>query len=260
MSEVHDQKILSPFCVDIFDNYSENELDTFLSCPESVDRIIEINKSLHRDFDFIELYEQPVEYVGMFQMNPDMVDGPPDKAINQQSIDKEGNPEWITPLKTIEMGESFCGEMEQCISEGRPFTSEDYLYTDGKVIPIIAGSDYSQYLRLGDRLTMFFIDDYFDFEVVGFFRNGQKMLYDDVEKNLDNYICVPFFDILTEKTSELSTHFINFYYLEKNSGYIGVDLKSQTEEETALQIMRYSKRVGFPFCTGFIYQRHCLIG
>lgn len=123
-------------------------------------------------------------------------------------------------VKALVVGSNYLEYFAVKLSEGEYFKEEDYLY-EGDYVPVLMGSVYKKYYKVGDEFDGMLHSSETKFKVVGFISEGQYFnaaaSYSSVEK-YDNYIVVPDLEkdldgCLAAKRSDLFTaRFISAYY------------------------------------------------
>ncbi|SFA83080.1 hypothetical protein SAMN05216249_10350 [Acetitomaculum ruminis DSM 5522] len=106
---------------------------------------------------------------------------------------KTENGKDISMVKSVQVSSGFfdCNNIQ--INSGRAFSKEDYLYTEGKTIPVIMGKAYKDYYKIGDILDANFIMEDMKMEVVGFLEDKSFFLsyFENDFVSLERYILIP---------------------------------------------------------------------
>ena len=136
--------------VQMSDKYDECEVDVF----EILDRRgeLQILKNVYQemivntDFEYIEVMDQPIEFVGEY-------DGP-DNAIyggidcKNQQVDGMV----VTPLDSLQVSNEFQQDLaiKDKISDGYCWTQDDFLWNENSDINIILGNSFKNSYDIGD--------------------------------------------------------------------------------------------------------------
>ena len=98
------------------------------------------------------------------------------------------------------------------VDVGRAFTEQDFSRYSG-VIPIVAGYRFYPYYHLGEVLTATFFGQYFDFEIIGFLKEGHLGPDFNWRGDFNGTLLLPFIDFKHEESLEVSRNFLIDYYL-----------------------------------------------
>ncbi len=85
--------------------------------------------------------------------------------------------------------------------EGRGFNQNEYTYTDEKTVPVIVGYEYKEYLNLGDKFTVDYLNKILTLEVVGIAKKGSADARGS-EKILDYTLIMPALEFETPSVSD----------------------------------------------------------
>lgn len=77
-----------------------------------------------------------------------------------------------TFIKAVQMNKNAITMSNIELYEGRIFNQNEYTYTNGKTVPIIVGYEYKEYLNLGDKFTVDYLNKILTLEVVGIAQKG----------------------------------------------------------------------------------------
>lgn len=79
---------------------------------------------------------------------------------------EDGEKSWF--VKTVQVSDEFINHFPVKISEGRFFDESDYSYISGKKVPIILGSEYKEYFKIGDEIKADYLSEKMQLEIIGF--------------------------------------------------------------------------------------------
>ncbi len=186
-------------------------------------------------------YERPENYEKLAQWN---------EALHMSEVLSfvEISSQHLTEIKekeniyydTLYIGKNYLEEFAIEIETGRLFEEEDFIYTEGKCMPIIVGSSYAEKFKLGEK---FFASTPFmqtEVCVVGFLKEGELLYYHEITKKADDYILFPMIDFPNRENIEsVNTHLM---YM-KNCGIVKTGM---TRNETQDYFYRLSDSLGMP--------------
>lgn len=147
--------------------------------------------------------------------------------INGQSIVKiEG--ETRTGYDGLYVGKNYFEEFPTKLQEGRLFEEEDFVYEEGKCMPVILGASYEQEFELGER---FLADTAFmqtEVCVVGFLEKGELLCRYGVMRNADDYMFFPMIDFPDRENIESTNAWLMYM---KNRGIVKTGMsKSEAQD------------------------------
>lgn len=204
---------------DINDNLTYKE---FFNLDGSLTKLKKMNKDLNSNFDFVELSFQSLEHLGYYDRDKKFSRSSSNFDATNQRVQIDGKETYVTPLKTVQLGKTIFSDMKDKISDGIGFTDEDFKFTYGASIPVILGAEYKAIYKLNDTFSLEYLQNIFDFKVIGFFNKDTNIVINQNKTNLDNYICMPYFDIEEEPTNDKYHLFQQRYYFQKNDGFIKI--------------------------------------
>lgn len=218
---------------DSFDMEENNTIADLIQQEDSIVNLHDFNKDLHDQLNYIEVIQQPIEYVGEYNLPLDFVNGylrsngELDLSNQKVSIhNKEAN---ITPLNAIQMDFSAYEYFNLDVQYGRKLIYNDFKFSDQ--LPIILGNNYRTFYNIDDVLEFYHIGRKVEAKVVGFLpENCNINCFQKI--NLDNYILMPFYleinpeqlidyEYITERDTPSSAQaYVKFLYIQKNCGYV----------------------------------------
>ena len=116
------------------------------------------------------------------------------------------------------------------LSSGRWFSDSEYGVND--TIPVIVGSHYQEYLKIGDIISIRYLYKDFDCKVIGILREGSRTAKNQDSK-LDDYLIIPALEDILEPDNEADYRFEQKLYMHHTNGYVYSD-KSVLEEQALL--------------------------
>ena len=129
---------------------------------------------------------------------------------------KEGNIVYQT--KCFQLSENCFSRFDITVEEGRIFCDEDMICNSTKSIPMIVGSEYAADLKIGDILVGKYIQNELTYEVIGILDKDANINLGGKEVNLDRYLLIPSFDMMTVPKNESEELFQVRHYANKLSG------------------------------------------
>lgn len=159
--------------IKVTDNYDRAGNESFSSFMERNDSLAKL-QNLYNDFisseilDYYEIAVQPVELTGEYIFADSFLYNDQAGLKNQETIYKNGEKGYVTPVKAIQMGRETLYKLgvEQYFEDTIQFSEEDFLFQDN--IPVILGYHYKEYCRVGDVIEGRFLTENVNFVVKGF--------------------------------------------------------------------------------------------
>lgn len=121
--------------------------------------------------------------------------------------DKYVDPTFMT---TVQMNKNAITMSNIELYEGRIFNQNEYTYTNGKTVPVIVGYEYKEYLNLGDKFTVDYLNKIITLEVVGIAQKGSADARKP-ENILDYTLIMP--------AMEFETPFVSDEYYENEMSF-----------------------------------------
>ena len=141
-------------------------------------------------FVYMDLVEQPIEVYGT--EIPDIFLDGYEEGEQLNSIYNMDGKDWYR-TKSLQVSDSFFGIFSPQLLEGRLFSEDDYIYERNKTVPVIVGSDYKEYLHVGDKITCDYLTEDLILSVEGILEENQ-FYYDEMAKefkSFDRYMILP---------------------------------------------------------------------
>ncbi|MDE7326676.1 MAG: ABC transporter permease [Lachnospiraceae bacterium] len=186
-----------------------------------------------------EDYEKPENYGKLAQWNEALHESNVVTfvEVSKQYLNKhEGNERH----DGLYVGKNYFEVFSTDISSGRYFTEDEYVYEEGKCMPIIMGAAYREDYELGDCFladTVFFQTEVC---VVGFVEQGEIVGYNEVMVKADDYIFFPMINLPEmERIEETSS---TLMYMKN----CGIAKTGMSRTETQDYFYHISDRIGMP--------------
>lgn len=225
--------------IGVVDTYtSAKELKALFEERDSLEKMISFNQLLNNQFEFYEIYNQPLQSKFYWNMDDGFLEFNDGIPIKNQEMEIEGRKCFISTLNSIQVNLKAYNYFFDYIEEGRGFYESDFQYNRNEKIPIILGIDYKSYYTIGDIIELNYLEKDFEYEVIGFFKQGLNVKIENSEYNMNKYLCVPFFEYDGNIIDNSERIFWLRYYEEKNLGYIKVDNKSDLNEEETVEFYK----------------------
>ncbi len=224
--------------IQITDDYvDDTALSELYSGENALERVKDFNRVLNEEFNYYELSFQPLQQYYFFDLSDDfvMIYNSKGGKIHNQKVNIDGEETYVTSLNTIKVDEKFFDEYLNHLDSGEKFSQEDFqFYSIAEEIPVILGSHYADYFKIGERLYLNYLDNNLTFYVKGFFEEGLQFKYNKENIQIDNYICMPNFEINIPVKDRDDFLLQMRHYLQKNSGFI------KYEKESDLKVIEKS--------------------
>ena len=186
-------------------------------------------------------YERPENYEKLAQWN---------EALHMSEVLSfvEISSQHLTEIKekeniyydTLYIGKNYFEEFATEIEIGRLFEEEDFIYKEGKCMPIIVGASYAEKFKLGEK---FFASTPFmqtEVCVVGFLKEGELLCERGIMLRADDYVFFPMIDFPDRENIEATDSWLMYM---KNSGIVKTGM---TKEETQECLYHLSDSLGMP--------------
>lgn len=225
--------------IGVVDTYANaSELTALFEDHDSLERMISFNQILNDQFEFYEIYNQPLQSKFYWNMDDSFLkcyDGVP---IKNQEIEIDGENCFISTLNSFQLNLNAYNHFFDFIGEGRGFCESDFQYKRNEKVPIILGNDYKSYYSIGDSIKLNYLGKDFEYEIIGFFEQGLNIKIENSEYSMNKYLCVPFFEFDGNVIDDSEKVFWLRCYEEKNLGYIKVDIINDLIEEETIEFYK----------------------
>ena len=131
-----------------------------------------------------------------------------------------------------------CCQMNDAAIKGSPMELEsgrwfnDLEYSVNDTIPIIVGSHYQEYLKIGDKISIRYLYKDFDCNVIGVLKEGSRTAKNEYSI-LDDYLIIPALEDIIGPKNDEDYKFEQKMYIHHTNGYVYSD-KSVLEEQEFL--------------------------
>lgn len=116
------------------------------------------------------------------------------------------------------------------LSSGRWFSDSEYAVKNN--IPVIVGSHYQEYLKIGDKISIRYLYKDFACNVIGILKEGSRTAKNEYSI-LDDYLIIPALEDIIEPDNEEDYKFEQKLYMHHTNGYVYSD-RSVLEEQALL--------------------------
>ncbi len=107
------------------------------------------------------------------------------------------------------------------LESGRMLTPGDFVYKKGAIIPVLLGSSYKDFNKIGDLIDTYNAYGNFKCEVVGFLEKGSNITINQGYMHfLDRYMVLPSFEFKELPQTDKEKRSFIIKYLQKNGGII----------------------------------------
>lgn len=144
----------------------------------------------------------------------------------------------------VQISENIQADFNLPLMSGRLLRLEDYEHTNGSVIPVLMGCDYSKTYKIGDTFSGNYLFSPFTFEIVGFLSEGSCISSSTVYIDLDRCIVMPSFDFVAAPDSSQEYITQKIHYANKTSGKLRVPLDQFDDAYSVVQDIMTSSTVG----------------
>lgn len=160
--------------------YEDDDFQKFKSNYKNIDTISNFYNLAYenKNIEFLSVFDQPLD-IEDFKGNKKFWE-------NKEAISSEYN------IKSLQMNEKVFDFNKLQISLGKGINWKEIKVLD-KNIPVILGSDYKEFYKVGDQFNGKYYNRDVTFDVVGFLKDNQSIYYrENLEFYLDEYILVPY--------------------------------------------------------------------
>lgn len=204
-----------------------------------IDRVNELYDALNGSeyFTYYEVYDKLLQYEGNYDMGYAFLDVPKglteeemNEVIHQKALSGE-EIILLTNIKGMFIGEKTFNQLlslQDHIVEGKGFASEDFIFDD--VVNVVLGSDYADFYKIGDRMTVHYICEPIELNVIGFLDDSAAVDIGNIHINLSTFIVVPSFKIISQEKK--GPYFNVTHSLFRTSGII--EINDNVDIKTAL--------------------------
>lgn len=236
----------------LLNNYEDADYSIwdFLKEDNSLNILNDTYQSLISDssLDYYEYSDQVLEFIGKYKGDISLVDGDDKSSINQ-NIDNN----YITPLKSVQLSEKMMEKfnLDDMLSSGRFFTSDEFLLDKDLSIPVLVGEKYKSIFKLNDTFDAFYLSDgRVKCKIIGFIKPNVKLDIANSEFNLNNYIVFPFFNLDLQRVGN-NGDFYKTLLMFKCEGYLHFN-NNEEKIQIINKLENISQKTGFEFNTSYL--------
>ena len=124
----------------------------------------------------------------------------------------------LYPVIAIQISPNCFDLFDIAVAQGRKFSVEDANYFEGTTIPVLVGSNYAEYVDLGDTFSGYYLLKEFSFCVVGIMAEGSNITVNSSIAELNSYVVMPSFSCQNVPDSESEDLFQVRHYVNKLTG------------------------------------------
>ncbi|WP_294985840.1 hypothetical protein [uncultured Fenollaria sp.] len=211
--------------------------------PKWKDSVITLYEMFLKEFNYQSFKAELLEYTGEYNDELKFVDGYIEKEkrflpgyskiYETQTFDHEKYK--ATYLKAYSIIENTAKLLDNQISEGRNFNSEDFkVSSKDECINILLGNNYKKLYNIGDILTFGDPNYKLKYKVIGFINKGTKIISSNTlaeENELDNFIIVPHYIPSYEASNKTEAYNLKFQIATLLDGYIKIEEKDKISDE-----------------------------
>ena len=236
--------------IKVTDNYDRARNESFSSFMERDDSLARL-QNLYNDFisseilDYYEIAVQPVELTGEYIFADSFLYNDQAGLKNQETIYKNGEKGYVTPVKAIQMGRETLYKLgvEQYFEDTIQFSEEDFLFQDN--IPVILGYHYKEYCRVGDVIEGRFLTENVNFVVKGFFRKDAVFSFYQQSYDLNHFFFVPLGNLVPSENLAYKDIGVILYSV-KNAGYLSYN-SAENYRTVVKELERAARKNGLEY-------------
>ena len=236
----------------LLDNYERNNYSIwdFLKEDNALNIMNDTYQSITSDntLDYYEYSDQTLEFIGEYTGDLSLVDGYDESFINQP-IDNYT----LTPLKSLQLSEKMMKKfnLDDMISSGRFFTSDEFVLVKDLSIPVLVGEKYKGLFNLNDTFNAHYLSDgNVKCEVIGFIKEDAKINIVNDTFDLNNYIVFPSFNLNLENMGNNEDLYKTLLML-KCEGYLHYN-NFEDKIKTINKLEYISRNTGFEFNSSYL--------
>lgn len=238
--------------VRLIDNYDRKGGNVFelLNQNNSLQRMESIYQEISRDkdFEYIEVMNQPIEYIGKYQgSNSTVLGGANCKNQNVDGV-------LVTPLQSLQISDKIQKDIgiKELIASGKCWKNEDFFWDNVSDIKIIVGHNYKNSFNVGDRISAYYLGKTkVNFQVIGILKENSSINYLGEDVSIDNSILMPAINLKADCME--NSMFAKILYLQKVECYARCNSMEQFEilKKQLLEINnRYDFNYNYVECRG----------
>lgn len=136
----------------------------------------------------------------------------------------------LYPVVAIQISPNCFDLFDIAVAQGRKFSVEDMNYFEGTTLPVLVGSDYAEYVDLGDTFSGYYLLKEFSFCVVGIMSQGSNITINNSVAGLNSYVIMPSFSCLSAPNSESDNLFQVRHYVNKLTGLYPSSMREKVQQ------------------------------
>lgn len=223
------EKIYQKNYYKMYDNYVGQEEEIFMSEPDNVVRLKEFYNELCNSSEFSyftiinqSVYIQNVDLPEQFYYNYEY-------SHQKQIVDINTENKNYHCLKSLQINKSVINEFKLNVNSmnKEELDNWDKINISDNTIPVILGANYKGQLDINKAYKMFYLSNFFNIKVIGFFEKNDNIYYNGDILYLDDYIVFPSLNMEKLPSDENEKKIQLAMYLQKCSGVICSELTAQ---------------------------------
>lgn len=219
--------------MDLYDKDNNPSLNSFFHEKDSLKKLKKTFKDFNESFDYFVIDKQNIESHTKYLGNEKFCSGYEEGSLfKNQKIETElGDTIYVTPLKSLQLNEKAFEEfnLNKNIDLGESFSNSSFEYYPGCKIPAILGAEYKEYYDIGGEFKGFYLNQEFDFKIIGFFSKNTSIFYSNKALFIDRYIVFPSLNYNAKPLNKEDETFQKILYSVKNWGWIKTNEKDNIE-------------------------------
>lgn len=161
---------------------------------------------------------------------------PKELTINNSSFSKR--------VDAFQINEQAYKYFELDVIKGRTFQQGDF-DDNGRVLPVLMGSNYIDVFEVGDRLTATYYQKEVELEIIGFLQENSLVYFNgNTEFYLDEYMISPYVNYKAPET-EFDEWFQEIVYFAMINGYISIPFGDNFTQNMMMELEAISEKTGF---------------
>lgn len=190
---------------------------------ELYDRYALIENYVECTFQFLEIPD--TWYSSDFIYGYDLMPDSEKEKYSDMSVEGE-----LYPVTAVQISPNCFDLFDIAVAQGRKLSAEDTSYFERATIPVLVGSDYAEYVDLGDTFSGYYLLKDFQFCVVGIMRQGSNITVNNSVAELDSYVVMPSFSCQNAPDTEDDDLFQVRHYINKLTGLYPSSVESKVQQ------------------------------
>ncbi|PTX48307.1 hypothetical protein C8P63_14616 [Melghirimyces profundicolus] len=218
---------------------SDSKFQAFLKRPNSLQIIKKFYKNLEHRFGkrFVYLFNQHIDVkIGDDPKWDKFLYGYEHGAPIEQLKKHPYN-----PLKAVQINEQGFTRFSIPLSNGHPFSAQDFHYRQGEAVPVLLGAEYQPFYQVGDEIKTKYLRKDFKLVVRGFIQPDTFVFNaNNPELYLDRYIVMPALQFSNSPKNEADERFQKIHYMQLINGMIFTNEKPYVVRRDLEQVKKAS--------------------